>query len=163
LYLNSLGKAAGNYLAQTGNSFARTGESSELISEVQITARRLAVRTRHPEVDGCRSADDQRTILGPVPWSLSRCLPHSVTLLRARRQRLRRAVAADREFRSFPKRLRARRTSSESADRSIVSTSRRGVMTARTGRSPSRMTLAIIAHSPGSIFEFPGMVGGVSA
>src|ERR1700730_2031949 len=39
--------------------------------------------------DGCRSADDQRTILGPVPCSLSRCLPHSVTLLRARRQRLR--------------------------------------------------------------------------
>jgi hypothetical protein len=56
-----------------------------------------AGRTRHPRPlrsggDGCRSADDQRTILGPVPCSLSRCLPHSVTLLRARRQRLRRLL-----------------------------------------------------------------------
>ena len=43
------------------------------------------------------------------------------------------------------------RVLSGSADRSTMSTSRRGVITARTGRSPNRITPAIIARSLGSI------------
>ena len=61
-------------------------------TSLRVALPELAISPLRLGGDGCRSADDQRTILGPVPCSLSRCLPHSVTLLRARRQRLRRLL-----------------------------------------------------------------------